>query len=160
MSSVEDLKKKLSQLEAENNRLKKPSNPSLIPIFLTILIAIGIGFFFLSNTSKNSTINPTKDYIKEVHKKFSLEPISSLQNELVSIVIFGASGDLAVKKLFPSLFQLYTNGVLPPNTQILGFSRSNFTNEDFRTKISKKLIQQFEKQIFFLPNFLLKKKQT
>ena len=48
------------------------------------------------------------------------------------IVIFGASGDLTHRKLIPALFDLFRAGLLSKQFAVLGFSRSNLTNEDFR----------------------------
>mmetsp|Transcript_15564 Transcript_15564/g.17826 ORF Transcript_15564/g.17826 Transcript_15564/m.17826 type:complete len:513 (-) Transcript_15564:237-1775(-) len=53
----------------------------------------------------------------------------------LSIVVFGASGDLAKKKTFPSLLNLYTFDLLPKNIQIWGYARSNITSEELREKI-------------------------
>ena len=39
------------------------------------------------------------------------------------IVILGASGDLAAKKTYPSLFSLYTSGLLPKQFKIIGYAR-------------------------------------
>lgn len=46
------------------------------------------------------------------------------QFESFIVVVFGASGDLAKKKTYPALFQLYCAGLLPRNVQIIGFARS------------------------------------
>lgn len=46
--------------------------------------------------------------------------------------IFGASGDLAQKKLFISLFDLYSNGLLPDRFAIVGFAHSDYTDDSFR----------------------------
>jgi glucose-6-phosphate 1-dehydrogenase len=51
------------------------------------------------------------------------------------LVIFGASGDLTARKLIPALFNLYKNGHLPENFVVLGVSRSNLTDDDFRKKV-------------------------
>ncbi|MGI9553204.1 MAG: glucose-6-phosphate dehydrogenase [Aurantibacter sp.] len=51
------------------------------------------------------------------------------------LVIFGASGDLTARKLIPALFNLYKNGHLPENFVVLGVSRSNLSDNDFRTKV-------------------------
>jgi len=51
------------------------------------------------------------------------------------LVIFGASGDLTARKLVPALFNLYTGGHLPKNFVVLGVSRSNLSDEDFRKKV-------------------------
>ena len=47
-------------------------------------------------------------------------------------VIFGASGDLAKRKLIPSLYSLYVNKLLPNDFAILGVSRTKFTDTAFR----------------------------
>ncbi len=46
-------------------------------------------------------------------------------------VIFGATGDLSRKKIFPSLFKLYTNKLLPQKFKIIAAARSPFTTEQF-----------------------------
>jgi glucose-6-phosphate 1-dehydrogenase len=48
------------------------------------------------------------------------------------IVIFGASGDLTHRKLIPALFDLFEAGLLPKGFAMLGFSRTQLSNEDFR----------------------------
>merc|ERR1712185_788942 len=42
----------------------------------------------------------------------------------LSVIIFGATGDLAKKKLFPALYQLVLLGHLPRHLQIVGYGRS------------------------------------
>src|ERR1700694_1139146 len=49
-----------------------------------------------------------------------------------AIVIFGASADLTHRKLIPALFDLFQAGLLSKHSAVLGFSRSQLTNEDFR----------------------------
>ncbi|OGW41973.1 MAG: glucose-6-phosphate dehydrogenase [Nitrospirae bacterium GWD2_57_9] len=49
-----------------------------------------------------------------------------------ALIIFGASGDLTRRKLFPSLYRLFKNGMLAANFFILGTSRIRFTTERFR----------------------------
>ncbi|MFT4566086.1 MAG: glucose-6-phosphate 1-dehydrogenase [Saprospiraceae bacterium] len=53
----------------------------------------------------------------------------------VIFVIFGASGDLAVRKLIPALYELYIGNFLPEEFAILGVSRSAFTDDEFREKV-------------------------
>ncbi len=50
-----------------------------------------------------------------------------------ALIIFGASGDLTRRKLFPSLYRLYKNRMLADNFLILGTSRINYTTEAFRS---------------------------
>jgi len=52
--------------------------------------------------------------------------------EACCLVIFGASGDLAKRKLLPSLFHLFTSGMLPDQFFILGTGRSTESTEEFR----------------------------
>ena len=49
-----------------------------------------------------------------------------------TIVIFGASGDLTSRKLVPALYNLERAGSLPPDTRIVGFSRTPMTDEAWR----------------------------
>jgi len=51
------------------------------------------------------------------------------------LVIFGASGDLAQRKLVPAVFDLFRGGYLPENFALLGASRTDFTDEAFREKV-------------------------
>ncbi|MFB3881544.1 MAG: glucose-6-phosphate dehydrogenase [Armatimonadota bacterium] len=49
-----------------------------------------------------------------------------------SIVIFGGSGDLTQRKLVPALFSLHRKGRLPARTNIVGFSRTAFSHDQYR----------------------------
>ncbi len=51
------------------------------------------------------------------------------------LVIFGASGDLAQRKLVPAVFDLYRGGYLPDSFALLGASRTDYTDEEFRQKV-------------------------
>lgn len=51
------------------------------------------------------------------------------------LIIFGASGDLTARKLVPAIYNLYKNGHLPKNFVVLGASRSDLSDEDFRKKV-------------------------
>jgi glucose-6-phosphate 1-dehydrogenase len=56
-----------------------------------------------------------------------------------NIVIFGATGDLAHRKLIPALFSLETQGLLPEKLKIVGFARRDFSDISFRTELKKSL---------------------
>ncbi len=47
-------------------------------------------------------------------------------------IIFGITGDLAQRKLLPSLLSLYSKKLLPQRFAIVGFGRRAFTRNDFR----------------------------
>ncbi len=57
-----------------------------------------------------------------------------MNNHPISILIFGASGDLTQRKLIPALFNLHQTERLP-DIHILGTSRSKFTDEEFRNRL-------------------------
>lgn len=56
--------------------------------------------------------------------------------------IFGASGDLARKKLYPALFELFRLGHISTNCIIVGFSRTALSTENFRRNIKNTLESQ------------------
>jgi len=51
------------------------------------------------------------------------------------LIIFGASGDLTARKLVPGLFNLFKGKYLPENFIVLGVSRSDMTDVEFRKKV-------------------------
>lgn len=54
----------------------------------------------------------------------------------LSIIVLGASGDLAKKKTFPALFNLYRQGFLPPDeVHIFGYARTKLSDDDLRDRI-------------------------
>jgi len=53
-----------------------------------------------------------------------------------TIVIFGASGDLTQRKLVPALYELHRKGRLPPQTRVVGFSRTPMTDEQWRQRLA------------------------
>ena len=60
-------------------------------------------------------------------------------NHPTTLVIFGATGDLADKKLIPAIFDLYNQNVLPADFRIVGFSRKDLKDNDYREFIKKSL---------------------
>ncbi|MEA2012939.1 MAG: glucose-6-phosphate dehydrogenase [Verrucomicrobiota bacterium] len=65
------------------------------------------------------------------------------KNNSLSITIVGASGDLATQKIFPALFALFSQNLLPENTLFFGFARSTLSDMEFREKITKHLICRY-----------------
>jgi glucose-6-phosphate 1-dehydrogenase len=60
---------------------------------------------------------------------------------VLTIVVFGASGDLAKKKTYPAIFELYCDGLLPACFYVVGYARSKYTQEAFREKMRSWLSQ-------------------
>jgi glucose-6-phosphate 1-dehydrogenase len=52
-----------------------------------------------------------------------------------SVVIFGASGDLTSRKLVPALYSLFRAGTLPPDTRIVGYSRTPMADDAWRAAL-------------------------
>lgn len=63
-----------------------------------------------------------------------LEEPSFADEAHLTIVVLGASGDLAKKKTFPALFSLYCEGFLPRHFRVVGFARSKMSFEHFWQK--------------------------
>ncbi|XP_066063350.1 glucose-6-phosphate 1-dehydrogenase-like [Chamaea fasciata] len=55
-----------------------------------------------------------------------------LQGHPHVLVILGASGDLARKKIYPTIWWLFRDGLLPDATRVVGFARSPLTVELIR----------------------------
>ncbi|MDD5759236.1 MAG: glucose-6-phosphate dehydrogenase [Desulfobulbaceae bacterium] len=55
------------------------------------------------------------------------------------LVIFGTNGDLARRKLIPSLYQLDKAGLLAPETTIIGVARGESTDEEYVAQARKNL---------------------
>lgn len=47
------------------------------------------------------------------------------------LVVFGITGDLATKKIIPSLWHLFEQNLLSNHFSIIGFSRRNFSDKEF-----------------------------
>jgi len=58
-------------------------------------------------------------------------------------VIFGASGDLTKRKLVPAIYSLFVQNLLPTNFVLLGVSRTEFSDDEFRTSM-KSTIKEYK----------------
>ncbi len=61
------------------------------------------------------------------------------------LVIFGAKGDLARRKLLPSLYQLEKAGQLNPDTRIIGVGRADWDKAAY-TKVVREALETFMKE--------------
>ncbi len=52
------------------------------------------------------------------------------------LVVFGATGDLMTRKIVPSLAYLYMRGRLPEQVRVIGFSRRDWSDQDFRGHVA------------------------
>jgi Glucose-6-phosphate 1-dehydrogenase len=57
------------------------------------------------------------------------------------MVVFGADGDLAKRKLIPSLYNLAVGRYLPEEFAVIGLARTAMTTDEFRQKLSSDIRQ-------------------
>jgi glucose-6-phosphate 1-dehydrogenase len=55
--------------------------------------------------------------------------------ESFDLVLFGGTGDLAMRKLMPALFRRYMAGQVGPSSRILGAARRQLTREQYLTEV-------------------------
>ncbi|MBI5969760.1 MAG: glucose-6-phosphate dehydrogenase [Deltaproteobacteria bacterium] len=89
------------------------------------------------------------------------EPCEEFGAGPCSMVIFGASGDLARRKLMPSLYRLFRHKLLPDGFFVIGSSRTKYSDDTFRKEIYSALRSEagfdelewieFAKKIFYSP---------
>ena len=65
----------------------------------------------------------------------------TLRHAQFTLVLFGATGDLAGRKLLPALAGLLKNGHLPPDFVVVGIGRRDKTDESFRADIKKEFAE-------------------
>jgi len=65
----------------------------------------------------------------------------------VTIVIFGATGDLTWRKLVPALYNNYRKGRLSECAHVVGFARRPWSNDEFRERL-KEGVKQFSSESF------------
>jgi glucose-6-phosphate 1-dehydrogenase len=84
--------------------------------------------------------------------------MNSTENHIY--VIFGASGDLTKRKLIPAIYSLFVQNLLPEKFALIGVSRTDFTDDEFRNKMRSAInefkeiddasrIDDFIKKIFY-----------
>ncbi len=55
----------------------------------------------------------------------------------VAMVIFGASGDLSARKIYPALARLADRGVLDDGFTVIGVARTSWSDDDFRSHVTE-----------------------
>ena len=94
---------------------------------------------------KSNTADPniTEDAMATVRAPdLGLDPMECVapeRSDPCTIVIMGASGDLTSRKLIPALFDLYLNDGLPDRFLIVGSSRIDLDEQEFRANMQSAL---------------------
>ena len=78
----------------------------------------------MTTTATGQTTGPEDNPLVEGLERLPVHP--------TALVIFGATGDLARRKLLPALYNLAHEGALPERFHLIGSSRSDMPHGDFR----------------------------
>lgn len=81
--------------------------------------------------------------IRRIRRKVPLENTDGL-----TLILFGSTGDLARRKLYPALFHLFYLGFLPTKFKILAVSRSHQDFDDFFETVSQDIFASINTTIF------------
>jgi glucose-6-phosphate 1-dehydrogenase len=73
-----------------------------------------------------------------------IEGLERLPVHPTTLVIFGATGDLAHRKLLPALYNLAHEGALPERFELIGVARRDQPHEDFR-RMARESIERFSR---------------
>jgi glucose-6-phosphate 1-dehydrogenase len=74
-----------------------------------------------------------------------IEGLERLPVPATTLVIFGATGDLARRKLLPALYNLAHEGALPERFNLIGVSRRDQSDDDFRAQ-AREAISEFSRR--------------
>src|SRR2546421_10341936 len=73
------------------------------------------------------------------------EGLERLPVHPTTLAIFGATGDLAKRKLLPAIYNLAHEGALPERFNLIGISRGDVADDGFR-QIARESIEQFSRR--------------
>src|SRR2546421_972352 len=73
------------------------------------------------------------------------EGLERLPVHPTTLVIFGATGDLAKRKLLPAIYNLAHEGALPERFNLIGVSRGELADDEFRSQ-AEDAIRQFSRR--------------
>ncbi|KHF40387.1 glucose-6-phosphate dehydrogenase [Halalkalibacter okhensis] len=85
--------------------------------------------------------------------------MKNIENPKTAVVIFGVTGDLAKRKLFPSIYKLYKAGKLSENFAVIGVARRDWSDETLRENVTNsiptgedaELVKRFCNHFYYLP---------
>jgi len=64
--------------------------------------------------------------------------------EPVTMVLFGASGDLTQRMIMPAIFHLAQRGLLSPKFRLIGYARTRMSDDEFRALMQKAVMRGAE----------------
>src|SRR4051812_5874998 len=74
-----------------------------------------------------------------------VEGLERLPVHPTTLFIFGASGDLAKRKLLPAIYNLAHEGALPERFNLIGCARSEWSDDEFRN-VAREAITKFSRR--------------
>jgi glucose-6-phosphate 1-dehydrogenase len=83
--------------------------------------------------------------VQELEENPLVEGLERLPVHPTALVIFGATGDLAHRKLLPALYNLAHEGALPERFELIGVARRDQPHEDYRA-IARETIERFSRR--------------
>ncbi len=95
-----------------------------------------------------------------IESRFTEEQLNASKKEWLlqdmTFVLFGATGDLAQRKLFPALYNLFIDDKLPDRMSIVGLGRKDSSHEAFQSKVEQALQENSRRPVDAarLPEFL------
>ena len=104
-----------------------------------------------SPASRKDTPRTMRDLREATDTKRRAQPVRPVENPLreglrlervpdpAAFVLFGATGDLAHRKVVPALFQLWRTHLLPHELSIVAIGRRPYTDEAFRAELKDSL---------------------
>ncbi|KAH7671030.1 Glucose-6-phosphate dehydrogenase (NADP(+)) protein [Dioscorea alata] len=105
-------------------------------------------------SSRNTSFNGNNFRSESFSSERDLDSVP--ETGCLSVVVLGASGDLAKKKTFPALFNLFRQGFLQSNeVHIFGYARTKMSDDDLRERIHGYLSHgKGDEEMESLTNFL------
>ncbi len=97
--------------------------------------------------------------LRSLHPRDRDVTAQTLPVDPFDLVIFGGTGDLALRKLLPGLLRRYADGQIPEDSRIIGVARDSQSDDDYRGKVGEALarvIGDDETLAARLPGFLRK----
>ena len=149
------------QMERSSTLKKKIKGAMIYPSIVIIVMMI-IGVLMMIYVVPSITATFTSMDVELPMTTQILIGTSNFMSQHSLIVIFGASRDLAHRKLLPALYNLVQKGLLPDDFTIVGYSRTAYTDAEFRemarggvekhadVEFREEAWQQFAQGIFYV----------
>jgi glucose-6-phosphate 1-dehydrogenase len=84
-------------------------------------------------------LRPAGQFGQEFTENPLIEGLERLPVRSTTLVIFGAVGDLAGRKLLPAIYNLAHEGALPEHIELVGISRGTMSDDEFRDHIRESI---------------------